>query len=427
MAGQGMLRRLGPIEHSQADASGSLRGGDDSMISLPGSRLTRREFMHRTSSAALVVGATGLMQLAAQAGAEPRPERSRGFSSITIAGKPRERGRQYGRHYRDDIAAFLDQEIYRAFIEKPSPKEAMLRYAGACAGAIRNYAPIIHDEMEGMAEGSGIRLEELVLITLHEELYHKGVLPKVEHCTAVAVGPPDTGDGNAYVGQTWDWMQSVFGMSSLVRWQRPEPEGPSLLAYAFPGLWVGAGLNSAGLALCWTSADLGKAGQGARVGIPSYVLLAHLLYQDSLDRVFDEAHRATNAGWFTFVMSDAQGNLANVEGSPEGIVTERHRGRLVRIGFGSRQMTRTPDDQAVPTHPRCRKMLDLIAASAGKIDGAVLQGHFQDPECAISVGPSTIDMMVYNCTTREARLSRGPSYEPAWQSFRFDETDHVMP
>ena len=42
-----------------------------------------------------------------------------------------------------------------------------------------------------MAEGSGLRPEEIVLITLHEELYHRGVLPKVPHCTAVSVGPPD--------------------------------------------------------------------------------------------------------------------------------------------------------------------------------------------------------------------------------------------
>ena len=60
----------------------------------------------------------------------------------------------------------------------------------------------------------------------------------------------------------------------------------------YPGLWVGAGLNAAGLALCWTSADLGKNGIGARVGIPSYALLTHLLYQETLKDVAAEArHR----------------------------------------------------------------------------------------------------------------------------------------
>ena len=63
-----------------------------------------------------------------------------------------------------------------------------------------------------------------------------------------------------------------------------------------------------------------------RVGIPSYVLLTHLLYQESLDDVIHEAKRATNAGWFTFVMGDARGRLLNIEGSPEKIVIESSRG-----------------------------------------------------------------------------------------------------
>src|SRR5687767_2854758 len=43
-----------------------------------------------------------------------------------ISGKPRERGREYGRATRDGIKAFLDREIYGAFIQKPNPKDALL-------------------------------------------------------------------------------------------------------------------------------------------------------------------------------------------------------------------------------------------------------------------------------------------------------------
>src|SRR5262245_49741135 len=156
----------------------------------------------------------------------------------TIAGTPRERGRLYGEQFKDQIRAFLRQEIYRAFVGKPATKEEMLAYAAACAEAIRDYSPVIYQELQGVAEGSGLEPREAVLLTLHEELYHKGVLPKVPHCTAVAVGPPDTADGKTYVGQTWDWMQSVAGWSSVLHWKRPER--PSVLAYGLPGLWAAA-------------------------------------------------------------------------------------------------------------------------------------------------------------------------------------------
>jgi hypothetical protein len=338
--------------------------------------------------------------------------------ATVISGSPRERGRAYGSLFKDEIAAFLEREIYQAFHEQPSPKDRLLRYAGACSEVIRRQTPEIYDELAGMAEGSGLRLEEHVLLTAHEELYHRGDLPLIEHCTAVAVGPKFTKDGSTYVGQTWDWMQSVFGLSQMLHWRRTA--GPSLLAYAFPGLWVGAGLNSAGLALCWTSADLGKPGQKVAVGLPSYVLLAHLMYQPSLDAVAEETRRVTQAGWFTFVMADGEGNLLNVEGSPDAIALEQTRGRMVRVGFGSREMTRTPADKDPPRIPRCQKMFDLLGRAEGEVDLAAMQHFFTDPGCAINVGKSTIDMMVFDTTRRAAYLSRGPSYQVDWRRFTFD-------
>src|ERR1043166_3901480 len=191
----------------------------------------------------------------------------------------------------------------------------MLRFAGACGKAIKEYSPLLFDEMEGMAEGSGLSLDEIVLLTNHEELWHRGVIPAMDHCTVFGAAPPDTKDGETFVCQTWDWMESVYGMSSMRLWKRPE--GPSLLAYAYPGLWTGAGINSAGIALCWHTG--GGDGKEPRVGIPAYVLIAQMLYQDTLKGALEEARRATNAGWFVYLLGDGQGNHATVRGTPKKI------------------------------------------------------------------------------------------------------------
>jgi hypothetical protein len=362
-----------------------------------------------------VAAATSVVRIAA---AQDDARKVAPFGEVTvISGNARERGRQYGKRFSDGIREFLDREIYTAFDGQPAKKDDLLRYAGVCAKVIGKECPVIADELEGMAEGSGLRLEEHVLLTLHEELYHRGVLPPVSHCTAVAVGRPDTRDGIAYVGQTWDWMPSVAGMSTMLEWRRSD--GPSLLAYAFPGLWVGAGLNANGLALCWTSADLGVSGQMARVGLPSYVLLAHLLYQENLDAVREAARRNAHAGWFTFVMADGNGRLMNIEGSPEGIEVEEVTGRLIRVGFGTHRMSRTPADQVVKRHPRCETMDKLLNEASGQIDLATLQRSFGEPSCGICVGTNTIDMMVFDCTHRTAHLSRGTTYDVAWKEYGF--------
>jgi isopenicillin-N N-acyltransferase-like protein len=376
--------------------------------------VSRRQFLHTAGSAVAIGGAAAWSRSIA---AVEQSKTGDVPALVTIAGSPRERGKEYGRRFKDQIRAFHDREIAAAFIDKPSPKDELFRYAAGCGKVIREVCPEIHDELEGLAEGADLKIEEAILTTLHEELYHRAPLPQKGHCTAVAVGPPDTRGGHTLVGQTWDWMESVFGLSSIVEWRRTS--GPSLLAYGYPGLWAGAGMNSAGIALVWTSASLGRPDLSPRVGLPSYVLLTHLLYQESLDAVIAEARRDKHAGWFTFVLGDGEGNLLNVEGSPQGVSIEKSRRRMVRIGYGTRERTATPDDQPVKLHPRCEKMLSHLGTAAGEIDVPRLQSFFADPGCEISVGKATIDMMVFDTTAKTAWLSRGPSYNVAWHEFRF--------
>jgi isopenicillin-N N-acyltransferase like protein len=343
-------------------------------------------------------------------------------SMVAISGSPRERGRNYGRRFADDIRQFLEKEIYDALLPANAKPDQMLRYAGACLKPIRQLSPTIIEEMEGMAEGTGLRLEEFVLLTLHEQLWHRGVLPSEDHCTAAAVAPPTTNDGNTYVAQSWDWLPRLYGKSQMLHWQREE--GPSVLSYSYPGLWIGAGVNSAGIALCWTSTESAPKPQLV-VEVPTYVLLAHLLYQPTLSAVAEEARRAGHAGWFTFVMADADGQLLNLEGSPEKIVVERHRESLVRSYYGSREMTHTAPGEPIEYYPRCQRLMDLVESKKGKIDLATFQGFFADHraylhgkrEAAICSHFGTVDVMVFNTTRREAYVSRGPGCLGQWQRF----------
>jgi isopenicillin-N N-acyltransferase-like protein len=336
---------------------------------------------------------------------------------VTISGTPRERGRAYGQKFSAQIRQFLDKEVVAAYATPKTTRQSMLRYAAACLPAIRRLAPLLAEELEGMAEGSGLRLEETVLLTLQEELWHRGELPSGEHCTATAVGPPVTADGDTYVALSWDWFGQLYGKSQMLLWDRRE--GPSVLAYSYPGLWIGAGVNSAGIALAWTSIGDVKTPK-LSTGVPSYLLIAHLLYQSSLEAVEEEARRAGQAGWFTFVMADSGGRLLNIEGSPEKIAVERERGSLVRVYYGTREMTRTPPGKPVPRHPQCQRMMDLVNGSKGRITLPVLQGFYGDHQSTICKHFGTLDAMVFNASRREAHVTRGPGCLGRWQRFSLE-------
>jgi hypothetical protein len=337
--------------------------------------------------------------------------------AVVISGTAYERGRLYGGEFREAIRSFYEEEIVKPFVDQPASRDEMLGYATACVGVIRDECPMIAHEIEGIAQGAGLTVAEVTLIQLHEELYHRRPLPMPGHCTAVAVAPAETGDGQTLVGQTWDWMQSVVGKSAVLEWRRDD--GTRVLAYGFPGMPFGAGLNSQGIALCWTSAALDDTGKAPRVGLPSYTLIAHLLSQPDLDSVIRAAQRDRHAGWFTFVMADGDGNLVNIEGSPDGVAIETSRQRLVRVGYGTRRMTGTNPQDGVSTHPRCQHLCRLLDGSRGQTRQETLQSFFADPAKQISVGKPTIDMMVFNTTARTASLSRGPDYGVSWREFRF--------
>ena len=371
--------------------------------------LTRREFV--ALAGASVAGGMLPDLCAANPGPTAPPH-----TLTLIEGSPRERGRMYGRKFAQPIRDFLEREIYKPFATDTAKRNEITRYAGACLNIVEKWSPEITEELHGVAEASDVSVVELVLMSLHEELYHRGDIPKIEHCTAVAVGPPNSATGDTYVGQTWDWMGSVFGMSEMLHWKRSE--GPSLLSYAYPGLWVGAGMNSAGLALCWTSAS-DETSRGPRVGVPSYLLITQMMYQETLDAAVEEARRAPHAGWFTFVMGDGEGNLLDVEGSPKELAVEKHTGTLARVDYGSRQMTRTADGQDVQYTPRCRKMYELLRQTKGKIATGDLRNYFLTPEHEIYNPGMTIDAFIFNTTKRKLEITRGLGSSGEWQTFEF--------
>jgi hypothetical protein len=152
-----------------------------------------------------------------------------------------------------------------------------------------------------------------------------------------------------------------------------------------------------------------------------------LLYQESLKDALEEARRAKHAGWFTFVLADGEGRLANVEGSPKELAIEEHHGHLARVLFGSRKMTGTPEGQPVKYHPRGQKMYDLFGESKGSLNAVRLKGSLSDQSictCDVTDEPRhvrTIDAMLFDTTAREALVTRGPIGSRPWKRFGFDQ------
>ena len=84
-------------------------------------------------------------------------------------------------------------------------------------------------------------------------------------------------------------------------------------------------------------------------------------------------------------------------------------------------MTRTPPGKPVPRHPQCRRMMDLVEGSKGKINLATVQGIYGDRQPTICKHFGTLDAMVFDATRREAHVTRGPGCLGRWQRFAFEK------
>jgi hypothetical protein len=84
-------------------------------------------------------------------------------------------------------------------------------------------------------------------------------------------------------------------------------------------------------------------------------------------------------------------------------------------------MTSVDDSQAAPRHPRCVTMDALLDRTRGHTDLDWMKANFGDRSRGICVGKATIDMMVFDTTTRTAFLSRGPDYGVDWRRYAFND------
>ncbi len=112
---------------------------------------------------------------------------------------PRERGRMHGESHRDPIRELF--EIRLALMREKNPAldaDAIRKLAAEQWTATEAYAPNLADEIQGISDGSGLSLEELVVLNNYTDF--RDIELNEEGCSVVYTRYNDT----PLAGQTWD-------------------------------------------------------------------------------------------------------------------------------------------------------------------------------------------------------------------------------
>lgn len=327
---------------------------------------------------------------------------------VTLSGTTKNVGAQYGEHFRQKLNGFLTQEV--------PPNKKRIDYAKACWRVLCKQAPGSSEFITGISAGSGLSIEEVTLLSLHEEIVHQ------THCTAFAATGAGTRNGGALVGQNWDWKSWRFPWPGLLRLKIKG--APRLLTYHYPGLWASLGINQHGLTLMWTGGGYAPSLRPI-VGVPTYALIYDLLLRKNVNEALDYLQSVQHAGCFLFFLGDKEGRIAVVEGIPGKIAIEQGSNYLSRSNhFECPTIIKASHQKLSPTQNANNILRGKLAAkfiqNAGKANGiSDFKSHLTRNKdiYRFSKEHMTIDSFVADCRARVLHVARGGIRPGPWRAY----------
>lgn len=235
------------------------------------------------------------------------------FPFLRIAGAPFERGRQHGEQAAD-LIRFNLEGYWRLFRHYAGlDRSAAMEQAQLYRGPIQVHTPHLLEEMEGIAAGAGISLDEILALNCRTELLSTTRIPLCQECTAIFVAPERTADGHTLLAQNWDWSDILRGGTVLLRIEQPGL--PTVLTLTEAGMVGKIGLNSAGLGVCTNFLRHNQ----RRLGLPFHLILREMLDAARLGLAAAAAYRAGRADAGNYLLAHADGEGIDLEAAPASV------------------------------------------------------------------------------------------------------------
>jgi len=233
--------------------------------------------------------------------------------SITLEGKPFERGYKHGQQFAEDIKRAIRMYCPKQWLSSPKVRKLGQRLLDSLDESYPDFVA----EMEGISKGSGIDFERIIHLNLVaatgslHDLDSAMARTFTTQCSAVGIADSDAGP---IAGKNCD--ESITAVPFyLFETVRPE-KGMAYMCISWVGtVWAEAGMNEAGFVLMQTAGPgiPGQDGSGIVCNIAPRPVIAQCV---NTEEAVDFWERMTVAGWgMGAVLVDANGALATVEKS----------------------------------------------------------------------------------------------------------------
>lgn len=190
-----------------------------------------------------------------------------GQQVLHLKGTPYQIGCQHAAMLREQIAA----NIIR-FVDKLSAENApsvVKKFIANLPEVVAHIPPSLIEEMEGMADGSGIPYAKILFLNLFPEMFH---------CSGITVSDKASKDGKLYHVRVLDYSAAATLQNTAVLAVVKPQQGNAFLNVTYAG-FIGSvtGMNDKRISI----GEIGGKGYGSWNGLPMAFLLRQLLQETS--------------------------------------------------------------------------------------------------------------------------------------------------
>ena len=234
------------------------------------------------------------------------------FQIVELKGSAHERGLQHGKALAGEIRANLT--LYFDMVKGLTGTDpaVCLQHAGKFQEAIDANAPQLLEEMQGIAEGAGVSLDEILFLNARTELMSMradGDTGSGE-CTAIGLAGERTIAGQSIIAQNWDWHERVCASSAVFRLD--SADAPRAVYLAEAGQLGKIGINQYGLGVTLNILMTGE----MSYGLPVHVLLRMVLGARNVVEAASLIKSCPRGGTSHFLVGDAGGDIKGLELTP---------------------------------------------------------------------------------------------------------------
>ena len=274
---------------------------------------------------------------------------------IHSEGSPKERGRAHGRQAVERITGLVEHyrvsRLANGIVQVDFGSDSNQRTVDRIIERLHRVYPEACEEMEGIAEGAGLRFEDICALNLTCEMAP----------SACSVYGFADGHGSVWLGKSDDLPQAELG-TNAVHFTIPEEAIPSVQMHFVGTLWTTSAVNAEGFCLGMTGLSGRKVDEQ---GWPTLLLLHHLAERCGTVVEAEEICLAfgIRSGGMSILMGDAQGDVAILETHVEGQAIrrpDRRRQAVWQTNHCCSQSLAAVDDPQNPLLPNSRERMECL-------------------------------------------------------------------